>query len=401
MLGKLRASEAARVALTHEIVSLSVSNPDSSFDALTDMAAALCKTPMALVSLVEETRQVFTARHGVDLTETSREVSFCSRAIDACENDSVFEVSDTHHDPRFRDNDLVTGDPNLRFYAGVPLQPLGTHAVGTLCVLGTEPAALTDQQRKDLIRLANIAEQLMRLQLLTTAKRSLLDRLHASELELAQMQARRSKAVRNISHELATPLAAIRMTTESLLQQPSGTPTSAHLEHLLSYALDAESLVQHLRVVNSSEEDALRLSPSAQPLAPLIEQYTTELFGPLDSSRINLELDDVAAVVDENAVGRIVVNLLTNAVGHNPPGTHVSVRLSSTDEGAVLQVADTGGGIPENDRLRMLQPYEANNDTGPGLGLAVIDALVNAHGGSVVIDANEPTGTVVSVTLPA
>lgn len=171
MLGKLRASEAARVALAQEIHTLSVANPDPSFDALTDMAAALCNTPMALVSLVEETRQVFAARHGVALTETSREVSFCSRAIEACKDGSVFEISDAHTDPRFMDNELVTGDPNIRFYAGVPLRPFGNHSVGTLCVLGTEPAALTDQQRLHLVRLANIAEQLMRLQLLTTAKR--------------------------------------------------------------------------------------------------------------------------------------------------------------------------------------------------------------------------------------
>ncbi len=213
-------SEAARLELIDRIHDLRA-DPDASLDALTSMASLTCNQPMALVSLVEEARQVFISRHGLELTETPREVSFCAKAIVACTNEEIFEVGDTHLDPRFRNNDLVVNDPRLRFYAGVPLEPAEGLPVGTLCVLGTKPAELTPIQRHELIRLAHIAEQLIRLQLLSDAERELRNRLEESEHRLRAAYDKRSHAGRTIAHDLATPLAAIRMTAESLrLQQP-------------------------------------------------------------------------------------------------------------------------------------------------------------------------------------
>jgi len=392
-------AERLRLELVDE-VQLLTTYPDPSFDALTAMAAATCNKPMALVSLVEETRQVFAARHGLALTETPRETSFCAHAIRACNNEQVFEVRDTHFDPRFRNNDLVVGPEGLRFYAGVPILPLGDRAVGTLCVLGDEPGELNLAQREDLIRLANIAEQLMRLRLLTAAKGALLEQLRASERELAETQFRRAHAVRSIAHDLATPLAAIRMTSESVGDQLSPSPVRTQVDHLIEFAREAESLVGDLRLVNDPDGEFPSLSPISQSLVPLVERSTTQLFGAIAPDHITLELDDVSAVVDEHAMTRVMNNLLNNAITHNPPGTPIVIRLSSQEDRSVLEVVDEGSGIPAADRTRMLEPYEALDSTGSGLGLAISDALVTAHGGTLVIDGNDPSGTIVSVTLP-
>jgi diguanylate cyclase (GGDEF)-like protein/PAS domain S-box-containing protein len=125
--------------------------PEEAFEDLTALAARLCGTPMALVSLVDEHRQWFKARLGIALCQTSREESFCAHALHSTQ---VLLVPDATADPRFAGNPLVTGEPHLRFYAGAPLVSAGGHVLGTLCVLDVVARTLTDEQLADLARLA-------------------------------------------------------------------------------------------------------------------------------------------------------------------------------------------------------------------------------------------------------
>src|SRR5512139_774207 len=92
--------------------------PEEVFDDLTDLAAKICEAPIALISLVDEDRQWFKARVGTSLTESSRDISFCSHAIG---QPGLFIVPDATQDARFADSPLVTSDPKIRFYAGAPL----------------------------------------------------------------------------------------------------------------------------------------------------------------------------------------------------------------------------------------------------------------------------------------
>ena len=138
--------ESARAALiaTYDLEAL------RSTDALrqiTDFAAALCDTPVALISLVEETRQTFIAHSGTDVTGTPRDISFCQFAM---LGDDVMVVPDLSGDARFAANPLVTGELHLRSYAGAPLTSENGVPLGSLCVLSPEPrpAGLTALQRQ-------------------------------------------------------------------------------------------------------------------------------------------------------------------------------------------------------------------------------------------------------------
>lgn len=118
------------------------------YDDITELAAALCDTAISLVSLVDEKRQWFKSCFGLNVTETPVEWAFCSHAIQT--PGEMFIVPDAHKDPRFSNNPLVTGDPHIRFYAGMPLLTSSGHALGTLCVLDTVPRELSPRQQKTL-----------------------------------------------------------------------------------------------------------------------------------------------------------------------------------------------------------------------------------------------------------
>ena len=118
-------------------------DPEESFNDLTRLAAYICNTPIALISLIDENRQWFKSRVGLSEKETSRDVSFCAHAI---LQDGPSIVRDALDDKRFRTNPMVTADPHIRFYAGSPLMSPEGFKIGTLCVIDRIPRDLTPEQ---------------------------------------------------------------------------------------------------------------------------------------------------------------------------------------------------------------------------------------------------------------
>ncbi|WPB59003.1 ATP-binding protein [Xylophilus sp. GOD-11R] len=125
---------------------------EPSYDNLTRLAATLFDAPIALVSLIDADRQWFKSHLGLDATETPREYAFCAHAIES--PGEVMVVPDATLDPRFAANPLVTGDPNIRFYAGAPLVTSWGHAIGTLCVIDSQPREAQDRHLEALKLLA-------------------------------------------------------------------------------------------------------------------------------------------------------------------------------------------------------------------------------------------------------
>lgn len=127
--------------------------PEQAYDDIVYLAARICETPIALISLVDEDRQWFKARVGLEARETPRDVAFCAHAI---LGDGVFEVPDSQADARFAANPLVTGAPHVRFYAGAPLVASGGEVIGTVCVIDRHPKHLTVPQREALTALSRL-----------------------------------------------------------------------------------------------------------------------------------------------------------------------------------------------------------------------------------------------------
>lgn len=170
------------------------SETEQDFDDLAKLASQLCGTPIALVSLVDANRQWFKAKVGIAATETPRDIAFCAHAIHHTE---IFEVPDAAQDSRFADNPLVTTDPHIRFYAGVPLINSQGYALGTLCVIDRVPKQLTDAQ-KDMLRILG-RQAITRIKL----------RRQASALEHALAQQDHSARQLHISHDWLTSAQAL------------------------------------------------------------------------------------------------------------------------------------------------------------------------------------------------
>lgn len=131
--------------------------PQETYDNITRVAKQICDTPIALLTILDDEKQWFKSKNGIDFTETDRNISFCGHAI--LEPEKLFEVEDASKDPRFEKNPLVIfEDLNVRAYAGVPILNKDGLPLGTLCVISKKPKKLSLEQRKSLIALGKLVE---------------------------------------------------------------------------------------------------------------------------------------------------------------------------------------------------------------------------------------------------
>ena len=183
MKAPLPENEAARLETLHRYGILDTL-PEQGFDDLSRLAAIICGTPIALVSLVDANRQWFKSRIGMEVSETSRDIAFCAHAI---LQPDVMVVSDALADERFRTNPLVTDHPSVRFYAGAPLTTSEGHALGTLCVMDHEPREMSLEQRQALKALSRlVVTQLELYRSVGSLSRAMIERRFAED-ELDQL----------------------------------------------------------------------------------------------------------------------------------------------------------------------------------------------------------------------
>jgi signal transduction histidine kinase/CheY-like chemotaxis protein/HPt (histidine-containing phosphotransfer) domain-containing protein len=189
MQAPLPENEGGRLAALRSLAILDTP-PELAYDELSALAAYICQTPIALISLVDAERQWFKSRVGWTTTETPREVAFCAHAI---LQPDLFIVPDARADERFANNPLVTSTPGIRFYAGAPLVTAEGHALGTLCVMDHKPRDLTADQVRALRALSHqvvaqlrLSQQLVE-QLRINAERQRVEEEAAERARMAEM----------------------------------------------------------------------------------------------------------------------------------------------------------------------------------------------------------------------
>jgi PAS domain S-box-containing protein len=184
MKAPLPPNEAARLETLKRYAILDTL-PEQEFDDLSRLAALICGTPIALVSLVDGNRQWFKSKIGIEEPETSRDVAFCAHAI--LQPGEVMVVPDACADERFRTNPLVTGGPKVRFYAGAPLLTREGHALGTLCVMDRVPREISPEQREALRALSRLVVAQLELRRSVSDLSEAIGERRRAEIELDQL----------------------------------------------------------------------------------------------------------------------------------------------------------------------------------------------------------------------
>lgn len=367
------------------------------FDDLTTLASQICDTPIALISLIDPDRQWFKSRVGLDAEETSREIAFCSHAI---LQDDVFEIPNASLDPRFHDNPLVTGAPDIRFYAGAPLVSPSGHAIGTLCTIDRKPRKLTESQKTSLQTLSKSVVAHLELK--------------RKNRELERTSQFRSDFLSYVSHEIRTPLNAINTFSRLLegeaqkLKLPESFTTP--LSHVTQSGERLLEIVNSVLDIKQIEAGKMRVMPRAVST----HDFFTHLFsltkiraedgGITFTSTIDSSVPDTL-FFDDTKFGQVSLNLLSNAIKFTNPGKSVNAQVKYKNDKLIFNVIDQGIGISEEDQKRLFTPFErmenAHQISGTGLGLNISKRLIELMDGTIKVSSKVNEGTRISVTLPS
>lgn len=376
-----------------------------SFDDLTELASAICGTPIAAISLIDSDRQWFKSIRGVDafLTEAPRDISFCGHAIHETE---VFVVNDALSDERFSDNPLVTGELNVRFYAGAQLVAPNGHAIGSLCVIDSKPRELTEQQKAGL---ETLSKQVMAQMELKLAHRQLSEHFKALQkssslvMEYQRQLAEGSRLVAleemssGIAHEINNPLAIVLGRAELLLEKIE----TADAVDPVSAANDLKTIVKTCRrmatIVSGLRTFARDASqePFQQSQVKDVIEDTLALCGARFQDReieLKVEIENGSLHCRPVQISQILVNLLNNAydaISNSDGNRWVAVKASTSDSGVMISVTDSGQGIPKQVAEKIMQPFFTTKETGKGmgLGLSISCGLAESHRGTLKIDS--------------
>lgn len=365
------------------------------YDDFVKLAAYICQTPIALISLVDPTRQWFKARVGCPAPETSRDIAFCAHAI---HQPDVFVVSDTLTDLRFVDNPLVTGEPHIRFYAGAPLITPEGFAIGTICAIDREPRTLTAEQ---IIALKTLARKVVsQLELRRTTK------------ELQQALESKNKLFHILSHDLRSPFNGILAFSQTLADEAE-TLTRDEIQDFSKTVLTSAEQFMHLidNLLQSTrfELGTLDYQPANIGIDTVVVNVLTLLKGNAIQKNIDLiyESNPVTEVcVDSTMLHSILQNLIGNAIKFTPAVGCVTVQI--VDQGEMIQVSviDTGIGISPEKIADLFKPIPGRStkgtagENGTGLGLLLCRDFVEKHGGQLWVESVVGQGTSFHLTLP-
>ena len=374
---------------------------EKSFDDLTQLASDICETPISLISLVDPDRQWFKSKHGIDVAETARDISFCSHAI--LEN-QVFEVQNALTDTRFHDNPLVTKDPNIRFYAGAPLITPRGNAIGTLCVISDKPKKLSSKQINALTVLSK--EVIAQLELRLNNKKLFMalekQKEHNKELEKLKEATdiannTKSKFLANMTHELRTPLHGILNLAEFAISETTTDEKNSTLKSILKSAHYLSNIVNDILDFSKIEAGKLEIEHINFSLNEVISDVIKPLLQQASAKGIKL-ITSIDPKIADNLKGdplrisQILNNLCSNAIKFTNFG-QVELKISvknSTLQTQVLtfEVIDTGLGVNETAQEHLFKEFhQADSSTsrkygGTGLGLAIcarLSELMQGH----------------------
>ncbi|WP_269224121.1 ATP-binding protein [Flavobacterium sp. IMCC34518] len=371
---------------------------EKEYDEITLLASVICDTPISLISLIDEDRQWFKSKTGIDIEETPREFSFCGHAI--LDNSQLFTIEDSRLDERFHDNPLVTGYPNVVFYAGAPLITSDGLALGTLCVLDNKPKTLTPMQQQAMKVLSNKVISLFELK-----KANLLLKQKNKELESQRTELEMFANV--AAHDIKSPLKNIGSLTQLLLEEygpklDEGANEMLNMLHTSSLILN--SLVDGI-LNHSKAGSILEINRDKFDLKYFIDN-TIQLMNSRGQYEFITLFENQFIVVNRVALQQIFINLIGNAIKYNnKEQIEITIGFSETKSHYHFYISDNGMGMVKEHQSKIFKIFEILGvedrfgNKGNGIGLSTVKKIIEGLGGSVSVDSEIDKGTKVSFSV--
>ena len=414
--------ESERLAALHALEILDTA-AEERFDRITRVTQRVFDAPIALISLVDAARQWFKSRQGVTVGETPRDVSFCGHAI---LDDGPLVVSDARQDPRFAENPLVTGDLQVRFYAGYPLRSAHGHKLGTLCVMDRRPRQMSDDDLQLLRDLASWAEDELSAQQLSQAvvrQRESEARLREAETELAsalaaqqaaneqleRLNRTKSEFVSIVSHEFRTALTGIQGFSEMMRDE------DFTMEEMKEYAADINKdalrlnrMITEMLDLDRMESGRMTLNVESVDINEIITDVATRSQMNSPSHSVAVHLDESLPLIsgDRDKLTQVLANLVSNAIKYSPEGGEITLTSAREGDVAHVRVRDQGMGIPPEalekvfERFSRVESGASRYIQGTGLGLPIVRQIVQMHGGRAWVESTVGQGSTFQFTVP-
>jgi signal transduction histidine kinase len=359
---------------------------ETDYDNITAIAAEICDTPISLISLIDKNRQWFKSHHGLNATETPRDIAFCAHAIN--NPNDILMVQDARLDERFHDNPLVLGDPNVIFYAGVPIISEEGFPLGTLCVIDNEPRILSQGQIRSLTALSNQVVNLLNLRKNKIALEKALTNLDEKNKEL-------EKFAYIAAHDIKSPLKNI----SSLIKLFSDDYHSIIdtdgqiLLNLIQNSSDKLKILVDGLLDYSRSEGVLKEKKSVIELATLKKEISN-LFSNEEKLIIEFKTSLTEVYTNRVAIEQILINLITNAIKYNDKKiTEIEIGASENDAYYEFYVKDNGIGIALDNQKKIFNIFEVTavkdkfGQYGNGIGLATVKKIVEKSGGTIRVES--------------
>lgn len=366
---------------------------EDEFNDVVQLAATICKTPIALISLIDANRQWFKARYGLDLKEFPREISFCGHAITT--DTAIFEIHDATQDERFLDNPLVVGEPYIRFYTGVPLINRNGFKVGTISVMDTKPGELNAEQ---VFTLQTLARQVVKL-----LDQNLLNKqLEQHQEKLQQQMEMQNRILSIIAHDVRNPIGAVKSIIELNSRKILSQHDSVELMNMAGKQIDGTvELLNNLVDWGSMQMRGQGFEKEKVHMRTLVSNMfkSFEVMASLKSNiMVNLVDEDLFIKSEINSMRFILRNLISNANKFTKEGV-ITVYAHKEEKQIMLSVSDTGVGMSEEVKEKLFdgEHYQSTTGTGDekgsGLGLILTKDFIHMLGGSIKVESTIDKGT--------
>lgn len=372
--------------------------PEADYDDLTLIASQICGTPIALITFIDEERQWFKSHKGLDISETPRDYSFCAYAINDPEN--IFIIPDARNDIRFHDNPIVAGQPNVIFYAGVPLTNEDGLPLGTICVIDHKPKILTPAQIRSLKALSEQTMRLLELRLNKSKLEQTLVRLEKKNEELERF-------AYIAAHDLKSPLANISGLTDFFIDHYNDV-IDAEGHEIMNLIKSSSSKLKEMidSLLAYSKSNVKEKENYTEVPISVLEKELSDLFIFKNNCSITFKSNVKFLYTNKTGIEQILINLITNAIKYNDKeNVEIVIEIIDDCDYYKIAVSDNGPGILKEYHNSIFEIFEVVStvdrygEKGNGIGLAIVKKIIEGLGGTIHVESDMGKGSTFKFTL--